>query len=186
MKKTFLILLFITVAGFAVKSQSFKGHVSGMFGVINYKLRLQYERPIKTNASYGANLNYYMMIWKGPVIEPFMRIYGRRYGNKEGFFGQAKLIYGNLSTYDFEAYNGALKNKRWSTFGLGVGCGYKFLLRNQITIEPMFGFRFLTPPVYRFNSGVEGEFYANIGEGIAWYLTTGMPLDFQTKIGYQF
>jgi len=176
-------VFFITSMSYA---QNFKGHASGTFGLLNTKIRLQYEMPLKSRASYGMNMNYYLVNWTGPVFEPFIRIYGKRDGNTEGFFCQGKLIYGNLSTLDYDLYGGALENKRWSTFGFGVNCGYKFLLGNHFTIEPLTGVRLVTPPVYNYKAGIDESYYAGIGEGIGWYLTTGFPLEFQLKFGFQF
>ncbi|MDB4089612.1 hypothetical protein N9544_08340 [Flavobacteriales bacterium] len=178
----FTALLFTTFT----YAQDFKGHASGTFGILNGKVRVQYEMPLKDRASFGMNMNYYLVNWTGPIFEPFIRIYGKKDGNAEGFFGQAKLIYGNLSTLDYELYGGAIENKRWSTYGFGLNCGYKFLLGNHFTIEPLTGFRILSPPVYRYKTGADEDYYANIGEGIGWYLTTGFPLDFQLKFGFQF
>ena len=177
-----LTALFITGLTYA---QDFKGHASGTFGILNGKVRVQYEMPLKSRASYGMNMNYYLVNWTGPVFEPFIRIYGKKDGNAEGFFGQAKLIYGNLSTLDYDLY-GAIENKRWSTYGFGINCGYKFLLGKHFTIEPLTGLRILSPPVYRYKTGDDEDYYANIGEGIGWYLFTGFPLDFQLKFGFQF
>jgi hypothetical protein len=168
-------------------SQNFTGHASGTFGILNGKIRLQYENPLKDRASFGANLNYYLVNWKGPVLEPFIRIYGKKDGNEEGFFGQAKLIYGNLSTVDFD--DQYVENKRWSTFGFGMSFGYKFLLAKHFTIEPLMGFRILSPPVYRYTDAYYNDPNSEglaIGESIGWYLTTGLPFDFQLKFGYQF
>jgi hypothetical protein len=185
MKKITMLFtaLFFTTLTFA---QDFEGHASGTFGILNGKVRVQYEMPLEDRASFGLNMNYYLVNWTGPVFEPFMRIYGKKDGNGEGFFGQAKLIYGNLSTIDFDLYDGALENKRWSTFGFGLNCGYKFLLNKNFTIEPLFGIRVLSPPVYRYASGVDEDYWEGIGEDIGWYLTTGFPLDIQVKFGYQF
>jgi hypothetical protein len=188
-QKISLIALLLFSAIFLTNTthaQDFKGNVSGTVGILNAKIRVQYEMPLKDRASFGVNLNYYLLNWKGPVLEPFIRIYGKKDGNAEGFFGQAKLIYGNLSTLDYDAYGGALSNKRWSTFGFGINCGYKFLLGEHFTIEPLAGFRFVSPPTYRYNPGYDPANYEVLAEGTAWYLTTGLPLDFQLKFGFQF
>jgi hypothetical protein len=185
MKKTLLLLVFIITASSLVFSQEFKHNVSGTFGILNPKVRIQYEAPLKDRASFGANLNYYFVNWTGPVIEPFVRIYGRKSGNAEGFFGQFKLAYGNLSTLDI--FNEYITNTRWSTFGAGIAGGYKFLLGNNMTIELLSGVRLLTPPNYTYKLGYdEASAAAAVGEGLGWYITTGLPLDFNAKVGYQF
>lgn len=183
MKNLFIILLTgLTLNSFA-QSESMNGNVSATFGILNPKLRLQYERPLKKRASYGINANYYLVNWTGPTFEPFIRIYGKKDGNVEGFFSQFKLIYGNLSVLDYNSQY--FVNKRWSTYGCGINFGYKFLLGKHFTIEPLMGFRFLSPPVYRYTP----DWYANgeaVGESIGWYITTGLPFDLQVKYGFQF
>ena len=188
MKKVLTMLILAVIISSISYGQDFKGNISATVGPINGKIRVQYELPLKARASYGINMNYYLVNWTGPIFEPFIRIYGKRDGNQEGFFGQIKLMYGNLSTLDFAAYDGAIANKRWSTYGGGLNFGYKFALgkRNHFTMEPLTGFRFLTPPVYRYNNTATEADYAAIGEGIGWYLTTGFPIDFQMKFGFQF
>lgn len=177
MKKTFLLLMLISSISYG---QNFKGHVSTGFGILNGKVRLQYEHPLKERASFGINVNYYLVNWKGPLFEPFIRLYGKKDGNGEGFFGQFKLGYGNLSV--LETNKAYVTNSRFSTFGGGIDLGYKFLIKNHFTIEPLFGVRFYTPPVYNYaNDQVTG-----VAEGVGWYLTTGMPFDFQLKFGWQF
>lgn len=187
MKKVilFLIVLFLFSSG-KLFSQTFRGNISGTFGILNTKVRVQYERPLSTRGSYGINVNYYFLNWTGPVFEPFIRIYGKKGINDEGFFGQFKLMYGNLSVVDYDFYQSIISNRRWSTFGAGIACGYKFLLGKHFTMEPLGGIRFLSPPMYRFNTGYDYDDYAGFGESIGWYLTTGFPIDFQLKFGYQF
>ncbi len=183
LKLTMLITAsFITSLTYA---QDFRGHASGTFGILNDKVRVQYEMPLKYRASYGINMNYYLLNWTGPIFEPFIRIYGKNYRNEKGFFGQAKLIYGNLSTLNDELFGKAIENKRWSTYGFGLNCGYKFLLGKHFTIEPLAGVRFLSPPVYRYKTG-DYRFDDNIVEISAWYFFTGFPFDFQLKFGFQF
>ena len=62
--------------------------------------------------------------------------------------------------------------------------GYKFLIGDHFTIEPLLGFRLLSPPVYNYDESYYDAL--DIAEGIGWYLTTGFPLDYQLKFGYQF
>ena len=79
-----------------------------------------------------------------------------------------------------------LKNNRWSTFGAGVAISYKFLIVDRLTIEPLIDLRVVSPPTYNFNDESMEASALGIGEGIGWYLTTGLPLDFQLKFGWQF
>ena len=184
MKKSNYILLALLFNAFINFSQGFNHHVSIAGGILNAKVRVQYEKSFRDRASFGANLNYYFVNWKGPVLEPFARIYGKKEGNSEGFFGQAKLVFGNLSTIDYTDNADAISNKRWTTFGFGVDCGYKFLIKKHFTIEPLLGFRFMSPPVYRYNAGYDEVI--GIAEGVGWYLTTGFPVNVNVKFGYQF
>jgi hypothetical protein len=73
-------------------------------------------------------------------------------GIAEGFYGQAKLIYGNLSPLDSIFLGGVIVNERWSTYGVGVGCGNKFLFAKHFTIEYLVGARILSPPPYFLNT----------------------------------
>lgn len=184
MKKStlFLTVLFMTSINFA---QDFEGNASGTFGILNAKARIQYEMPLKDRASFGINVNYYFVNWTGPVLEPFIRIYGRN-GNAEGFFSQLKLCYGNLSIIDYNS--DYYEKSRFSTYGFGLSVGYKFLIYDNFTIEPLLGYRLLTPPILSYKTGYSQDDVdaLDIGETIGWYLTTAFPLDLQVKFGYQF
>ena len=195
-QKTLLLLtaLFFTVFIYAQDSpvaptptaetkEEFKGNVSAAFGPLNGKVRIQYEMAIKSRASWGVNMNYYLVNWTGPVFEPFIRVYGKKSGNAEGFFFQTKAIYGNLSTLDYDKYINIIENSRWSTYGLGMSIGNKFLLGKHITLDALFGYRFLTGPKFEYKGAYSAS---DLGETLGWFLTTGMPLDFQFKLGYQF
>lgn len=174
MKKQFCVIVFISLLSLFlpdnIYSQGFRGHASGTIGLINVKLRAQYEIPFKDNFSLGINCNVYFINFVGPSFEPFFRAYLRKHGNEKGFFGQGKLIYGNLSQ--------AFSEDRFNMFGFGLGGGYKFLIKDHFTIEPILGGRFVSPPPEQQS--------ANVGEQIGFYITTGFPLDFQLKFGYQF
>ena len=87
MKRLF-IAFFIISSSFTF-SQRWDGHASGFFGILNPKARIQYELPISESLTTGANLNYYFVNWTGPLLEPFIRAYGRNGGNEEGWFFQA-------------------------------------------------------------------------------------------------
>lgn len=167
--------------------KKFNHHISASFtGILNYKVRVQYERQLGKKGSFGANVNYYAVNWTGITIEPFARIYSGESASASGFFGQFKLIYGNLKVLDYDLYSAIYENRRWSTFGLGIAGGYKFLIKKHFTIEPLMGFRFASGPIYRFKEGTSELTAEGIGENVGWYLTTGMPVDFQLKFGWQF
>ncbi len=183
--KSVLIALAITSVS-ALYGQNYKWNVSGSFGPLNPKIRLQVEKPYKERSSYGVNFNYYLVNWTGPMFEPFFRVYGKKTGNEEGTFLQAKAIYGNLLTLNFDNYDGALENKRWSTFGAALNFGYKTVLGKHITLEGLTGVRFVSPPVLKYKSGYNPSEYTNAASAVGWYATTGLPLEFQFKIGYQF
>ena len=178
MKMKITMLFIVLFSTGLIYAQNFKGHVSGTYGSVNEKIRLQFELPIDSQVSYGINMNYYLINWKGPVVEPFIRVYRKKDGNAEGFYGQAKLIYGNLSPLDSTFLGGVIVNERWSTYGVGVGCGNKFLFAKHFTIEYLVGARILSPPP-------RGDDFYRFGQ-IGWYLSTGLPIDFQLKVGYQF
>jgi len=185
MKKVlFTMLLF----GFSMNSnaQEFKGNICGTIAIINLKAKIQYELPIGDNLSTGVNLNYYFVNWTGPLLEPFFRIYSRKYGNTEGWFLQGKLGYGNLKNLDDDIISGATKTARFSTFGGGVAFGNKIFLSDKITLEPVIGLRIYTPPSINKDIYDSYEAAESLGEDIGWALTTGLPLDLQLKIGYQF
>ena len=179
MKKIILMTVALFAFGFT-NAQNFKGHASGTIGILNAKIRLQYEMPIGNKFSTGANLNYYMVNWKGPLIEPFLRLYVSDSNESGGFF-QVKAGYGNLTTLEYMNSTSA----RWSTYGGGVAWGYKYLRPSGFTIEPLIGFRAYSAPKQNINlnstNGAE-----NLGEDIGWGITTGFPIDFQLKFGYQF
>lgn len=186
MKKLFAVLFIIS--SLSVFGQRWDGHASGFVGLLNLKARVQYELPISKSLTTGANLNYYFVNWTGPLLEPFIRAYGRNGGNEEGWFFQAKLGYGNLKRIDIYDLNDETESARWSTFGGGLAIGNKIIFNNNITMEPLIGFRIYSSPninEYETNDDIY-EDAMDLGEDVGWYLTTGLPLDFQFKIGYQF
>lgn len=176
MKKLVLPFLFVFFIC-NLNAQNWKGNGFLGFGLLNPKLRAQYELPITNKFTVGANATYYFVNWKGILIEPFARIYGKS-GSAEGFFGQFKLGYGNLGILDDELFEVSVL--RWSTFGGGLGCGYKFLVGNHFTIEPYFGLRVYTGPNYM------PDDFVSLGKSIGWGATTGLPIEFNWKVGYQF
>ncbi len=185
MKKLIFTVSTILLALSSAKAQTWKGNGSAGFGLLNPKARIQYEMPLNKQFTLGANMNWYFANWQGPIIEPFVRVYGKN-GNDDGFFGQFKLGYGNLTTADINP--DLYSNTRSSVFGGGLGCGYKFLVANHFTIEPYFGVRLYTTPTYDYKTTTDA-FSSSVNDvagGVGWFLTTGLPIEFNWKIGYQF
>lgn len=178
-KKLFCVASYLIF--FLGYSQDFSKNISGTIGFLNPKIRVQYEIPIGLKQSYGLNLNYYLANWSGPILEFFYRRYDIRKSNEKGWFKQVKIGYGNLETLPYMNSS----NKRWSTFGGGFNWGYKHLSNNGFTIEPIFGVRFYTPPNKESSNNNE-QLSSEELENFSWFLTTGFPIDFQVKVGYQF
>tara|TARA_B110000285_G_scaffold228254_1_gene290953 strand:- start:183 stop:761 length:579 start_codon:yes stop_codon:yes gene_type:complete len=185
----FITLLFCGLFATNVVAQNWEHNISGTVGLLNAKIRLQYERPLGDKATLGCNMNYYLVNWTGPVFEPFGRIYGKKDGNTEGFFAQGKIMFGSLSIVDYDTeFLQDPNQNRWWTFGMGAGGGYKSMIGEHFNFESIFGIRLLAAPTYRLD--FDDEFGLNdasgVGEVIGWGLTTGFPLDIQLKFGYQF
>lgn len=178
MKKIYFVLM-LSAFSFA-QAQDWKGNLSGTFGILNAKIRIQYEKPIGDQYTVGANLNYYMVNWEGPIIEPFARIYVGDSNQSGGFF-QAKVGYGNLTSLPYMNST----SSRWSTFGGGAAWGYKYVRSGGFSIEPIIGLRYYSAPNENIdlNSSNGAE---QLGEDIGWFITTGFPVEFQLKFGYQF
>ena len=117
----------------------------------------------------------------------------KSYGNNEQILklntekGELILLVGNngagksslLDSFDYTLYGKTRgKKKRWSTYGFGISCGNKFLLGKHFTIEYITGVRLLSAPPVTYD-------YFNYDK-LAWYLSTGLPIDLQLKFGFQF
>lgn len=179
--KKYLLLVILGCLTIAASAQNFKGNFSAMLGIPNVKVRVQYEHPISARSSVGLNTNYYFFNWKGPMVEPFARVYSKQYGNVKGLFGQLKICYGNFTYYTdrnsslYDLYH----NQRFSVYGGGMGAGYKFLMGSHFTLELYSGLRLISGP---------NETYANLGayERLGWYFWTGLPFELHSKLGFQF
>ena len=197
MKK--LILLIAIACSSSIVMAQIKA-VSGSFGILNPKLRLQYEHGIGDQASAGANINIYFVNWKGPRAEGFFRYYFGQDGNEKGLFMQAKGGFGILTNaWDgadlYFDYNGTrydiFESKTWTTIGGGIAFGGKIVRPSGFVFESHIGYHFWSPP-NNYSSDYDSYYgfytasFANAAEAIGWYLTTGFPLDIQMKFGYQF
>lgn len=174
--KTFGIFALMFFLFNTISAQNFKGNFSGMFGIPNVKIRFQYEHPISQRGSVGINTNYHFFNWKGPMVESFGRLYAKNFGNEKGFFGQFKFCYGNFTYFNSIT---TIDTRRFSVYGAGIGCGYKFLVAPHFTIEPYGGLRIISGPPYK-------DAWIGPYEFLGWYVWTGFPFELHAKLGYQF
>jgi hypothetical protein len=176
--KKYIVLFVVICLAFSSMAQNFKGNFSGMIGIPNVKVRIQYEHPISPRSSVGFNANYHFFNWKGPMAETFGRVYSKKFGNEKGFFGQMKMCYGNFTYLNSQSFQ---TTKRFSVYGAGIGCGYKFLVAPHFTIEPYGGLRIISgPSASNINSS------SSWLEDVGWYFWTGFPFELHAKLGYQF
>lgn len=164
------LLIFLIALSTLCQSQTFRMNLSGTWGPINSKFRVQSEFPIKKRGGFGINMNYYLKNWKGPIFEPFIRVY-KSDSNIEGTFFQAKILIGQLSKLEYTGHN-----ETYNLSGFGLSFGDKYLVYNNFIIEYLIGIRYLSNP----------NFIWSTGDYLIWYTSTGFPIDFNLKFGYQF
>ena len=200
MKQIFL-LLFCSLLTFGVSAQS--NSLTAGIGLLNPKLRVQFEHGLNSNTSTGANLTYYMVNWKGPRLEGFYRIYFSN-DNENGLFAQGKAGVGLFTNvfddgddltfvyYDdnFNELSGDIyESNNWMTFGAGVAVGYKFTSNGGFVFESTLGYQFWSGPPdnYTLEYLMYYDDYYSLGETIGYYLVgPGFPLDLQFKFGFNF
>ncbi len=153
-------------------------NISATVGPINTKIRVQYEREHNEKTTYGAELTAYFLEFPGMKLEAFGRKYYKKHNCSTGLFLQAKAGIGYLSS----GLSNSEENAIWGVnIGVGVAGGYKILLGNHLTLETILGAHFYTPaailaiPTYGMSTRNEW-----------WFSTTGLPLDYQFKFGWQF
>ena len=200
--KKIILLLFIGALSFNVSAQS--NSLTAGIGLLNPKLRVQFEHGFADMHSAGANLGYYFANWKGPRLEGFYRIY---FGgdNEKGMFMQASGGFGsfsyaleeittfdyyNPSTGQFTTYD-LYEDGRWITAGGGIAFGGKMTTRSGFVFETTMGYQIWSPPPTNYSSYYD-DYYgtsaaADAAETLGYYLVgPGFPLQFQMKLGYNF
>ena len=195
--KKIILLLFIGALTFNVSAQS--NSLTGGVGLLNAKVRIQYEHGFGDMHSVGANLGVYLQNWTGPRMEGFYRIY---FGgdNEQGMFMQASAgagmfsyalgdddatIFENGSGTSFDIYN---DKNTWTTFGGGIGFGGKMTSRSGFVFESTIGFQIWTAPTPNYSDDYD-LYYAGADavETIGYYVVgPGFPLMFQMKFGKNF
>lgn len=153
--------------------------LSSSLGIVNYKFRLQYEKGHKSNSSNGAMLTFYFGDFPGLKLEGFTRQYRKKQNNCEGLFLQEKIGVGYLFSGLYDEYE---QNIAGITVGGGVAGGYKLMIGNHLNVEAILGLHFYVPPIV----GNAEVVYGQDARKYWWYTTTGMPIDFQFKIGWQY
>lgn len=198
--KKLLVLSALLLAVTLTNAQDFKGAASGSLGLINFKIRLQYEQPLNEHFSYGLNTNLRFMTFKGVQFEPFFRLYNKKMGNTEGFFLQGKASLGFFKHNNDVSYYGSLEKPGFTAGGGGIGLGYKILFggsKNKgegFIIEPYLGIKLAFTNAFNENNvditidtGDDEYYYEDIdAEAIRWVATVGFPLEINVKFGYQF
>lgn len=195
MKKIITILCAGMIV-FSVSAQS--SALTAGIGLLNTKVRIQYEHGFGDMHSTGANLSLYLLGQDGQRLEGFYRIY---FGgdNEKGMFMQATAGAGIFS-YFLESSDLLINNNgyylyedngdKFTSFGGSLGIGGKMTSRGGFVFETTLGFQLWTPPASNFN---EDYVNANPGEALGdatnvalYYLGPGFPLMFQMKFGYNF
>lgn len=174
MKKIIVVLTLLVTLNTIGTSQEEK-IIWGAIRPWNPKISLQYEFcPDTLLNSWTIGASYYLANWKGPVIEPGFRLYGKEKGNKAGGFLDIQLAYGNLTHL-----SGSLTENhgRWNMFGASVGYGHKIIIGKKEN--------------FRITAGGRLKFWSHPGEednleGLVWFTGTGSPLDFFIRAGYKF
>ena len=192
--KKIILLLFIGALTFNVSAQS--NSLTAGIGLLNAKVRIQYEHGFGDMHSTGANLGVYFQGQTGQRLEGFYRIY---FGgdNEKGMFMQASAGAGLFSYYLDDAdlvfsngYYNYNEGDKFTTFGGGLAFGGKIATRGGFVFENTIGFQIWTPPASNFNSDFESANPAYVFGDAAnialFYLGAGFPLMYQMKFGYSF
>ena len=196
--KKLILLLFIGALTFNLSAQS--NSLTAGIGLLNAKVRIQYEHGFADMHSTGANLGLYLQGNAGQRLEGFYRIY---FGgdNEKGMFMQATAGAGMFS-YIFNdeellisdpsgnfLYND--DGDKFTSFGGSIGMGGKITSKGGFVFESTIGWQIWTPPSSNFNEAflAEDPTYADLNEGVntlLYYIGPGFPLRFQMKFGYNF
>jgi hypothetical protein len=154
--------------------------ISGSIGIVNYKARLQYERGYKEHSSNGLMLTCFFGEFPGIKLDAFTRQYHKKQSNTEGFFLQEKIGVGYLFSGMYDEHE---ENISGITVGGGVAGGYKLMIGNHLNVEAILGAQYYIAPIVGKNTQV---MYGQENQKEWWYSTTGIPLDFQFKFGWQY
>ena len=195
MKK--IILLFL-IGALTVNSYAQSNSLTAGIGLLNAKVRVQFEHGFAYMHSTGVNLGYYLENWTGPRAEAFYRIY---FGgdNEKGVFMQASAGAGMFSyalddenltfTVNSVEYNTYTDANSWTTLGGGIALGGKMTSRGGFVFESSMGFQLWTEPPSNSSDDYNdyGGDFLDAVETVGYYVVgPGFPLHFQVKFGYNF
>ena len=194
--KKIILLLFVTALSFNLSAQS--NSLTAGIGLLNTKVRIQYEHGFGDMHSTGANLSLYLIGQNGQRMEGFYRIY---FGgdNEKGMFMQATAGAGIFS-YFLDDTDLAINSNgyylyqdngdKFTSFGGSLGLGGKVTSRGGFVFESTLGFQLWTPPASNFNEDyITNNPAESIGEATniaLYYLGPAFPLMFQMKFGFMF
>lgn len=180
-----LCILLVSIIAISYSGYAQISAVTGTVGLINPKIRAQYELGVSKQASLGAELTYYFTYWTGPKMEVFGRYYFEKVSR--GFFVQGKLGYGSLKQLDLlYLYT---NNAHWNTYGGGAGLGYKIKPARHFIVEGILGVHLYSGPYYTPKTGYDDYFiqnYLKTANTTVWNYTTGLPVWIEIKCGYQY
>jgi len=194
--KRVITILCAGMITFSASAQS--NSVTAGFGLLNAKVRIQYEHGFADMHSAGANLGLYLQGQNGQRLEGFYRIY---FGgdNEKGMFMQASAGAGMFS-YLFSSDDQFIDQsgialykddgEMFTTFGGSLGLGGKMTSRGGFVFESTLGFQIWTPPPSNFNEDFvtanPGYAFGDATNIALFYLGPGFPLMFQMKFGFNF
>jgi hypothetical protein len=192
--KRIITILCAGMITFSASAQS--NSVTAGFGLLNAKVRIQYEHGFADMHSAGANLGLYLQGQDGQRLEGFYRIY---FGgdNEKGMFAQASAGAGMFSYFFTDEDLGIVdisgnslysdNGDKFTSFGGSIGFGGKMTSRGGFVFESTLGFQIWTPPPSDFNDDYVGLDDVDDATNIVlFYLGPGFPLMFQMKFGFNF
>ena len=194
--KTLVILISLTLSTFAISQETFHANISGRLRLPTFSPRIQLEVALENKWTIGANAPDYFLDGDAGLISTYsgnkFELFGRRYsdnkgrGSAKGWFGQAKAGYGNYNNPRYDAGEN-YTNRRWNSFGGGIGGGYKLLIGNHFNMEFYGGMRYYQGPKFKRSASFDAlDGYNEDFHKISWYTWTAFPLEFNFRIGYQF
>ena len=164
-------------------------------GLLNAKVRVQFEHGFSDMHSTGVNLGHYFQLNTGQRLEGFYRIYVGG-DNEKGMFMQASGGAGQFSYFleegdqiIYTGFNKYTEGEKFITFGGGIAFGGKITTEGGFVFESTLGAQLWTPPPANFTEDFTDAYPDQLEDAAniaLFYLGPGFPLMFQMKFGYNF